>query len=48
MLVYQLKPEGAANNWLLSPFVHVFQCVAMSVVCLFVNVAVFLTVALVI
>ena len=41
LLIYQLKPKGAVNNCLLALFVHVLQCVAMSVVCLFVNAAVF-------
>ena len=41
LLIYPLKPKGAVNNWLLALFVHALQCVAMSVVCLFVNAAVF-------
>ena len=46
LLIYQLKPEGVVNNWLLVQFAGALQCAAMSAVCLFCERSCFSTVAL--
>ena len=43
MLMYQLKPEGVVNKFMgpAASSLHALQCVAMSVVCLYMSTAVF-------